>query len=270
MIYKISAVQAIHDVILLASVYILFDSAEKIFSFSEYKKNGLYDWKAIRQSNYFAHRPKKLLVFLNLIFNYQVWLPVLVFRMSVALMLIICPLPASIVMLSLLSLFILGSLINFRNGPFGAETQNRFGLVIIGALLLYFVVPTALIAKAVLWFLALQACLSYFTAGFSKLSNAGWRKGYGLFNVVNSANLLTFKKYALFLNRYPSIGKITTWATLVMECLFPLVLIAGRQFVLVFLIWGLIFHLSIAILLRINLFFWVWIATYPAIFFIAQ
>ena len=159
---------------------------------------------------------------------------------------------------------------NFRNGPLTAETENRLALMIIGALLLRSIAPTAIVTVAVLWFIALQSCFSYLTAGIVKLADKDWRNGMGIFNIVNSSNLAAYKSHAFFLNKHPAAGKFLTWATLGFECTFPLVLIIGKPFFILFLIGGVLFHLAIAVMLRLNKFFWVWIATYPAIIFIAQ
>ena len=139
-----------------------------------------------------------------------------------------------------------------------------------GALFLQSIVPSKIVTIACLWFIALQACLSYATAGFIKLFNQDWITGNGIFRIVNNPNLLTSPGIAVFLQRHSLTGKVLNYFTIAIECLFPLVLVVGSPFYLVFLIWGVSFHSANAILLRLNNYFWAWIATYPAIIFVAQ
>ncbi|CAN5305482.1 hypothetical protein BH09BAC6_BH09BAC6_10130 [soil metagenome] len=265
-----NAGQAIEWTLRLAAVYILLDSAGKLYHYKEFKDDGISSWKYFRTNRYFTSRGKTFTHILDVIFEYRAWLYILTLRLLSALYLLFLPQQNMASTLCLLILFIAGGLVNLRNGAFGAETENRLGLMIVGALLLHCLVPTPLITHITLWFIAIQSCLSYLTAGMVKLLDKEWRNGNGIFNVVNSPNLMVWDKPAFFFKRYPAPGKFLTWATIVMECTFPLVLIIGSPAFVLFLIWGILFHSAIATLLGLNKFFWVWIATYPAIIYIAQ
>jgi hypothetical protein len=108
------------------------------------------------------------------------------------------------------------------------------------------------------------------TAGIVKVINEGWRTGNGLFNVVtNSMNGIP-SQFAEFFYNHQTLGKLLTWSVIVVECTFPLVLLAGYPFCFFFLAWGVLFHFMNAALLGLNKFFWAWLATYPAILYVSQ
>ena len=151
-----------------------------------------------------------------------------------------------------------------------AEAENRFSLVIIGALLLRSLLPTNNVSLAAFWFIALQLCLSYLTAGISKLRNPDWRRGNGFKYVATSNELVPIKKINIFFERHKILTRLINWLIIFFECSFPVILFAGQAVLWCFLIAGIILHIAIAFGLRRGKFFWAWIATYPALIFITQ
>lgn len=269
MIVILTAIEAIEWVIRILGVYVLIDSAEKLYSFREFRNHGLFSWHLLRSNQFFASRPAAIRRWLDRIFVFHNWIFLLLLRGLAGLWLLYMPQNQLITSGSLLIVFIVGSLMNFRHTPYGAETENRFALVLCGALVLRSIAPTELVTVICLWFIALQTCVSYVTAGITKWLNPDWRKGYGVLHVIGSPDLVPLQGIKFFFKRHQRLGKVLAWATIGIECLFPLVL-AGPPFLWILLGWGLLFHLSIAIWLRLGKFFWVWAATYPAIIFVAQ
>lgn len=270
MYFSIEINQAIEWTIRFVSICILVDTFEKFCNFREFKNTGIFSWEWLRQNRTISGRRRIIRRVADLFFGYRVWFGLLALRGIAALGLLLLPTKGLISAIGLLIIFIVGSLANFRRVSFMPETPNRFTLTIIGALFLQSVVPSKTVTLACLWFIALQSCLTYATAGIIKLFNPDWRNGVGLLKVVNSPNLLTSPNVAVFFQQNNYFGKILNYFTLAFECLFPLVLVIGKPFFILFLIWGLAFHFANMVLLRFNNFFWAWIATYPAIIFIAQ
>ena len=268
--FSIEANQAIEWTARLAAVYVLLDSAEKLYNFREFADDGILSWKFLRRHLFFSSRTSVLQNLFNLVFAFRIWLFLLFLRGVSGFYLLLFPQLNLTSFLCLGVLFAVGSLANLRNFPVGAETENRFSLIIIGALLLQSLNPTKFVSESALWFIALQACLSYTAAGFSKLFSSEWRKGNALFNSFNSPVLTASPKFAELLSRHEPAGKFLTWFNLIVECLFPLVLLVGSPFYIFFLIWGIVFHFSNAVLFRLNKFLWAWAAAYPAIIFAAQ
>jgi hypothetical protein len=265
----LTAMQAIEWVIRFLAVYILIDSGEKLYNFREFRGDGFFSWQALRTHRFFTTRSSVTRRSLDRLFDFRSWLFLLLLRGLGGVWLLCLPQHPVITPVCLLVLFIVGSLMNFRHTPYGTETENRFALMLCGALLLRSLVPTELLTVISLWFIALQSCLSYMTAGVTKWLNPDWKKGNGIMDVINSSDLVPLERTQLFFGRNPGFGKLLAWATIAFECLFPLALL-GSPFVWLFLTGGVLFHLGIAVWLRLGKFFWVWMATYPAIIFIAQ
>lgn len=269
MLFHLEAAQAIEWTTRLAAFYVLLDAAEKLYNFREFAKGGVFDWTNLREHSFFARFPKAARRILDALFARRTWLAAQILRALCAAHLLFSPRQSSTGSLEIIFLFVIGSLSNLRLTPYGAETENRFSLTIIGALLLRGLAPTPLVDQVCLWFIALQVCLSYATAGVVKLFNDGWRGGEGLFNVVNSSSLVKSDNLARFFSRHRKTAKNLTRLNVAVECAFPLVLLVGKPYFLIFLLWGLVFHSLNAAALGLNKFLWAWIAAYPALIFCA-
>lgn len=121
---------------------------------------------------------------------------------------------------------------------------------------------------AALLFVALQACLSYATAGIAKLAGRSWRDGSGLIGVV-STHTYGLPALAAGLRRHPGLALGASWLVIVGESLFPLVLVAPNGWIPAFLALGLVFHLGCAVVMGLNTFVWSFAASYPAIYWVA-
>jgi hypothetical protein len=119
----------------------------------------------------------------------------------------------------------------------------------------------------VLWFLALQACLAYFTAGVAKWMGSHWRDGSGLTGVFTTD---AFGNQTLggFLRRSPSSARLLSWSVIILECTFPLVLIAPEPLLWALLAGGVTFHIVTAFVMGLNTFVFAYFALYPAILFV--
>lgn len=268
--FSIEALLATEWVTRLIAFYVVIDTSEKLYKFKEFSDGGLYQWEFLREHAIFSARSAKFKILLDLLFKFRVWLFLLLIRGAAAFYLLFLYASGLINTFCLAVLFAIGSLANLRNAPYGAETENRFSIFIIGTLLLREIAPTEFITEITLWFIALYSCLSYLTAGVVKLINNDWRNGTELLNIVRSPNLVAYRKVAVFFEKHRITARMLAWLSIIIECGFPLVLFIGKPWFILFLLWGISFHFANAVFLRFNKFFWVWTATYPAIFFAAQ
>jgi hypothetical protein len=149
--------------------------------------------------------------------------------------------------------------------PFGMEGSGQMMTITCAALTLSGLCPNDTLAqKAALWFLALQACLAYVTAGLAKYNVPAWRNGSFLIHILRTrcyGNRSLSKLLSL------STARVCSWIVIAFECSFPLVLLAGKPWALAFLAAGVAFHAVNAFVLGLNVFFWAFVATYPAIWF---
>lgn len=258
-----TAFQALEWTVRLIAFCILLDVLETFYNYKSFIAKGLYNWAWLREHRRFAQQRPIFRKIADTIFSTRVWFCLVALRGFVALFLIMQPMT----FFCLWILFFAGGLTNFRVQAFGAETPNRFTMMIIAALCLYSCVPTVLVAETCLYFLAAQACLSYATAGFYKLLDKDWREGRGLFYVVNTPIWVTFPTMAHFFNHHTFLNRLLSWFIILFECAFPLVLVIGKPYGFIFIAIGILFHALNAILLGLNKFFWAWIATYPDIIY---
>lgn len=109
-----------------------------------------------------------------------------------------------------------------------------------------------------------QLCIIYFFAGLHKLQSEVWRNGTALYYILESADF-----HAGFLNDWIAGSRIATavltWTTLVFQLSFPFLIWHSRTR-LIAVCTGVLFHLGIFFLMRIDNFSFVMLACYAILF----
>jgi hypothetical protein len=158
-------------------------------------------------------------------------------------------------------------LLNVRS-PYGMDGSDQMATQVFGALFLGFLPGTPLALDAALWYIALQSCLTYETAGLVKVVSPYWHRGEALFGIFNTRTY-GHPAAARFLQGRPVLSRVLGWGVVAAEIAFPLALVLGYPYGLVFLGWGVAFHAANALVMGINSFFWSFVAPYPAILYCA-
>jgi len=117
---------------------------------------------------------------------------------------------------------------------------------------------------AALWYVAIHSVTSYFMSGAVKLLNSQWRKGTVLIYFLDGGLYGPLSKNSLF--RKPVIAILSSWAFILWEISFPLVLI-DQQLAVYFCAIAFLFHLLVFRFFGLNRFVWAWTATFPAIIY---
>jgi hypothetical protein len=146
----------------------------------------------------------------------------------------------------------------------GADSQLT--LIVYSAIALTLLSDTPVAAAYCLYFLTLQLCFAYFAAGYHKLRSRAWRSGAALPGSL-STRLFGSPRAAAWLDRHRSFARSLSWAAMVLEVSFPLVLVAPREVCLFYFAFGILFHLSTALTMGLNKFIWAFLALYPAAVF---
>ena len=115
-----------------------------------------------------------------------------------------------------------------------------------------------------LLFLAAQLCLSYAAAASPKLASTSWRGEDALSKILSTAT---------YGSRLGLRGAATSFPTrnddghvvIFMECTFPVVLVAPDIVAVIYIVWGISFHVIIAVTMGLNNFLWAFLAAYPAL-----
>jgi Vitamin K-dependent gamma-carboxylase len=154
------------------------------------------------------------------------------------------------------------------NGPYNGGSDAMTLLLLMCLWLSHLAVllpfPTALYWQEIaLGYLCFQLIFSYVQSGWVKIINEDWRSGRALQQVFAITAYPVSEQIRLLAAR-PQLLMAVSWAVMIIELLFPLVLL--NQTVLFFgLGVMLIFHLANAILFGLNRFFWIWPAAYPVL-----
>ncbi|MET8747872.1 alpha/beta fold hydrolase [Streptomyces sp. NPDC004728] len=117
---------------------------------------------------------------------------------------------------------------------------------------------------ALLWYLGAQASMSYAISGWVKLVGDKWRDGSALPGVMRTRTYGSEPIYRLT-QRYPKASKAVQHATLAMECLFPLVYVAGGRFTRPFLAAAGSFHVANAFVMGLGRFMTAFPAMHPMV-----
>ncbi|MEY3666079.1 MAG: hypothetical protein RLZZ153_2261 [Pseudomonadota bacterium] len=170
-----------------------------------------------------------------------------------------------------LALFACALLLLFRwRGAFNGGSDFMTLVALSGLLLghiLALIFDSQLGWRAALWYVALQSLSSYFVSGWVKLMHPGWRSGAALPVFLNTGVYGPLPLSSPF--RHPLVARICAWAFTIWEGLFPLALLDVRLAVL-FCAVAALFHGLVFWFFGLNRFFWAWLATFPAILYVAS
>lgn len=102
----------------------------------------------------------------------------------------------------------------------------------------------------VVFLVKFQLCLVYFFSGLWKVDGELWKNGTALYYVLNTEDFNVYHITSL-LNGFPFVFMVLTYFTLVFEMAFPFIVWINR-FRLPLLVAGLLLHLGIFVLMRID------------------
>lgn len=188
-------------------------------------------------------------------------------RLASAILLFLFP-SATLPSLLTLTLATLTSLLLMLRTSYGNDGADQMMLIVlIPATLARWTGQPRAITYA-LWFIAMQCCLSYLTSGIAKVKGKSWRDGTGLTGVL-STRTYGIPALARLFRSVPALATASSWAIILTEIGFPVILIAPPSWVPWILAGGFSFHLATAIVMGLNAFVWSFGAAYPALAFAA-
>jgi hypothetical protein len=169
----------------------------------------------------------------------------------------------------MLILFLTTLLITLRfRGSFNGGS-DYLTTIVLSALCVGAFFGTEQVLKGVLMYIAFQSVLSYFLAGLVKIKQPLWRNGKALIVFIHSPNYRPPEFFKTMLEN-KNIAFIAAWFVMIAELLFPLVLILPTERALFMIVGAFLFHLNNVLLFGLNRFLLAWLATYPAIYFVAN
>jgi|SRR5579875_123151 len=253
--------------VLLASIGALLSSAEYLVIRQEFKPEGVYSWKVMSSRPvYVLH--SAFLRRIDFLFGYRGSIAVHALRVLCCLWLpaaIATHAPGGIPLLLILA--ISSIVLSFRN-IIGTDGADQMSLLIFVALAISAPSSDSFVRNAGLVFIAGQSILSYVVSGVAKALSPKWRSGVALQQIVNTRTY-GMEPVARWLTRAPRwLNQALCWAVIVIETGFFLVVFLPSPWLFFFLVWGMLFHVSNAVVMGLNNFFWSFTATYPSIIFL--
>lgn len=157
-------------------------------------------------------------------------------------------------------------LIYYRQG-YGSDGADQMAFVILISILLCFVLSNNITIKSIgISFISAQLLLSYIVSGGAKLISKQWRSGIAIVGVLSTYTYGTdFTRRVLKRNNV--LAKFLCWSVIIMELLFPLVLLLDGNMFNVALLIGISFHVSIGLIMGLNDFIWSFSAAYPSLYY---
>jgi hypothetical protein len=251
---------------LIACVGGFISTLEWLSNNRQLKDDGLFSW-AVFKTRGVAIKPQILERLLDSLVSRRPFIWMLALRLA-ALLCVPIALWFGHGSVAILAVVFFTSLLMHFRCPFGMDGSDQMLTQIFGALLIGELSGSHLGHKAALWFIAAQACLSYFTSGMAKAVSPHWRDGKVLFGIFNTRTY-GYEPAARWLQKSPEITKFLGWGAVFMECIFPVSVLVGFPACLLFIAWGVAFHVMNAVVMGLNSFFWSFVATYPAVIYCA-
>ena len=255
-----NAVQKISCLSLLISCF------EKLSTYDKFDDSGFYSWP-INSLRLYKTLLRNYWRILTRLFAYPNLLIIFVLQAVLSIMLLsgIFSTPLNS---GCLFVIVISQLLLMLRSPYGNDGSDQMLQIIFTGLLISWAINTDNSKLLFFWFISFQTCLAYLTAGVAKASASKWRNGINLTNIL-STQLYGNERFLNLLKNYPATSKYMSRILIIGECCFPLGIMLSPTSAMIFLIAGFCFHLSIALLMGLNTFFWSFIATYPAIYFLA-
>ena len=152
---------------------------------------------------------------------------------------------------------------------YGLDGSDQMLLLVLAALFVYHLHPTATMLTIAFGFLTGQLLLSYLTSGVAKAISPVWRSGAAIGGILRTSGYGS-RALAQFLSARRWAALVVCWGVIGYECGGPLLALITPHAALGFIALGALMHLAIGMCMGLNVFFWAFTATYPAVYYIAQ
>lgn len=239
-------------------------ASEYLFLYNkrQYTDGGVFSWKIV---SLLRNGYKKIPSMLRTCLIYGV-LPALIIQIIFVLILVYALFLKfhNLISLSLGIILITNLFLNYRH-LVGGEGSDQMRSILLVSLFIFSISSNELIKELCIFFIAAEATLAYFASGFSKLSSEVWRNKPAIF-LITSTEVFGRKFISKFLLQHKWISFLLAYILMFLFITFPVSLFFFPLSIFYLIPLGL-FHIMIAIIMRLNAFPWFFIATYPSIIY---
>jgi hypothetical protein len=254
------AVTAIHDSVIIVALGIVVTALETIWLalHGAYEQDGVWPWVIVREC-YRTTTGRFLSPFSSTISL----ITVLGGRIASVIWLLYDYHAGNTAVLPLTFLVVTHFIVSLRNRWGGEGGDQMTALVMISGLSAD-AFPT--VAPCAALFIGAQITLSYLASGSAKLFGPLWREGTALQKIMSNyayGNPWLSK----LLSGHPYLCKAACFSVILFQISFLLFYLLPSPFAYIYLLAGALFHLAIAFFMRLNLFCFAFIGTYPCLLF---
>ncbi len=229
----------------------------------EFAPGGLYSWPVLRTFLRATLRAPVSYIS-DFFFGYPNYLVVIVIQFLASLMAVIQPRSSGAKWY--LSIALAAQLLFHLRNRLGLGGADQMRVVVTAGCVTYHLAPDPWAKEACLWFVCLETILAYVTSGILKWISPVWRNGTAIAKLFRTE---TFGGRMLHsaATRFTGLSWLVCRATVVFECVLPVLVFCGPTMCLVFIGTGVMFHIGVAIVMGLNDFVWPYFAAYPILFY---
>lgn len=252
-------------IILILSIGLSIKSCEYLSTIKMFQKGNAFDYSVIGIDMF---QMGKLGWFFKLIYSKNGVISLITLSLMSTVIIYASPFNSVLFSSAVVVLLSVNLLLYYRHS-YGLDGADQMSLLLIITLFLCYVFASdPNIQKIGVFFIAFQLSLSYTVAGIAKLFSKQWRSGLAIQGILSTYTYgMRFTREKLTKNKFMCLT--LCWLTIIMEIFFPLVIFLDPQITLIFLGFGFLFHLSIAIVMGLNDFVWGFSAAYPAFYYLS-
>jgi len=241
------------------AIAVIFQTIELLQIRTTFADNGVWSWNDLKKEfKIFSPFNQRMLDFF---LNYRNFLCLLFVRLFMAICLLFFS-NAFILAILLFSTIMIG--LRWR-GTFNGGSDYMTILVLSALTAESLSSHSYKISLAVLWYLSIQVCSSYFIAGLVKIRRQNWRNGTALRCFVAST-IYREDELSRFIKEKKGIAIVLSWLLFLFELGFPLALVSS-DLSLVVILMAIFFHVGNFYIFGLNRFVFAWMACYPALYF---
>jgi len=244
---------------LLSGVCVLISTLESIRLLSHFRDDGIFSWVAASARS--KHTCNGTLgKFCRVLYGYPNFIFLLSLRVVCIFGLFLNASNYFAAGLICLLIGVTSILINMRGrlGGNGADQIASNTIIVAGIALC---IDSKFVQGCALVFLAIQVALAYATPSWLRVFQSSWWTGEDLMLIIRSQSYGNRHLWRFMVERR-KFTIITSFIVIAFESLFPFSLFLPFPYVIIFLIFGFLFHLMNSFIMGLNTFTWAFLAGY--------
>lgn len=246
----------------LIAVAVALQSIELLQLRRQFSDTGIWRFEVLARE--YRDLPSPLRALLGLLLPYRAFVALLALQLVSAGVMLICGCLGAAPLLLCASLLIS---VRFR-GTFNGGSDMMTVVILLAMSVAACVPARPALQAGCLGYIAVQATLSYAIAGLTKLKESEWHRGQALQNLIVGSHYAVPEYVRAVLVR-PGCACALSWLIIGFECGFVLAWFDPRVCAALLVV-GALFHLSNAAVLGLNRFLFAWVASYPALLYVAH